>query len=75
MRLIRLLLSGEADLVIRGSKKCKLVLLAAAAVLAALDPLFRVFHCFVQFRIAREYIITSSANLTASFHTISAQNE
>ena len=74
MWLIRLLLSGEAALVIRGSKNCKLVLLAAAAVLAALYPLFRVFHCFVQFRIAGEYII-SSANLTASFHTILAQNE
>ena len=57
---MRLLLSGEADLVIRGSKNCKLVLLAAAAVLAALDPLFRVFHCFVQFRIAGEYIISQS---------------
>ena len=59
MWLMRLLLSGEADLVIRGSKNCKLVLLAAAAVLAALDPLFRVFHCIVQFRIAGEYISQS----------------
>ena len=57
--LIRLLLSGEAALVIKGCKNCKLVLLAAAAVLAALYPLFRVFHCFVQFRIAGEYISQS----------------